>query len=78
MVYFVCATPRSFKECYLIDCGDLCNCAKKIYISICSWNAAYESLLGSSNKPFLADWPPSHSTRWHADTPDANICELTS
>jgi hypothetical protein len=29
MVYFVCATPRSFKECYLIDCGDLCNCAKK-------------------------------------------------
>jgi hypothetical protein len=29
MVYFVCATPRSFKECYLIDCGGLCNCAKK-------------------------------------------------
>ena len=29
MVYFVCATPRSFNECYLIDCGDLCNCAKK-------------------------------------------------
>ena len=29
VVYFVCATPRSFNECYLIDCGDLCNCAKK-------------------------------------------------